>query len=850
MAQIPGDDPFGSPTWVSGHFLRLYGVDPRESTTPFPEWASFIHPEDRAAVLSHPPTPGHPEWRSDYRLVRNDGEIVPVHDVRIAVTEPHTGVVHWQVVIVEQPSRSPAAIAMERAARRDQALQMRQPLAMYVLETTLDVTKERYRVNQAMVDLLGYSMEEWVDGRGTWYRMIHPNDLERVLEQERLTDHTRLPFACEYRVTTKDGRLLWIRDQSMLMDLLPGGVEVWHGVIVDISEQRAQLEQLHEADVLLRSIIANSRDVIIVARRDGGRSFVSPSITTLLGIPMEDFPDIDPLQFVASDDAATLISAIRACWESGASLGPLNVRARHVDGTWRTLELVGSPHFDDPVINGVVITVRDISDRAAAIDALRESERRTRAFADATLDGVLGIDEHGRITDFNPAAERIWHLSRDEAIGHPATDFLTLPGWGSGDDMAFGVAPNTTMLNRRIASQGLRANGEAFPAEVSLVPMPVAGRPWFAGFVRDLTEQVGMEAALQASEERFRGAFEHAPIGMVVLDPSGHIMEANRAFQHLRASDAGIVGVALQSLLIAADQAWFAEELERLHATTSEATAGICRLQRQGAPDMWVTLAIAPIRDRESRIARFVCQIVDLTERMESDRIKNDFVATVSHELRTPLTAIAGFVDLLSSGVAGPMNDTAVRYLDVTNKNVRRLSALIEDLLDVSRMDAGRMELRMATMPLETSITAALEVVSPMITDKAQHLTVEIADDLPAVRGDSERLTQVITNLLSNANRYTQEGGQILLRASAPDGVVRVEVTDSGIGIAADEQGRIFDRFYRSAEARKRVVGGTGLGLAIAKSLVDLHGGTMGFTSEHGRGSTFWFTIPMADPNP
>jgi signal transduction histidine kinase len=239
----------------------------------------------------------------------------------------------------------------------------------------------------------------------------------------------------------------------------------------------------------------------------------------------------------------------------------------------------------------------------------------------------------------------------------------------------------------------------------------------------------------------------------------------------------------------------------------------------------------------------------------QANQAKSEFVSLVSHELKTPMTSIKGYADLLASGLSGPITDTQSQFLDTIRTNVERMSSLVSDLTDISRIEAGRMRLDFVAVPLPAVAEDVVHSVAGQLEAKKQTLEVSIAPDLPLVWADQIRLAQVLTNLLSNAYKYTPVGGRVMLRAEAapntwdPDGaarVVHVAVQDTGIGISPEDQKHIFSKFFRSEDQAVREVTGTGLGLNIFKNLVELQGGKAWFESEPGVGSTFHFTLPVA----
>jgi signal transduction histidine kinase len=234
---------------------------------------------------------------------------------------------------------------------------------------------------------------------------------------------------------------------------------------------------------------------------------------------------------------------------------------------------------------------------------------------------------------------------------------------------------------------------------------------------------------------------------------------------------------------------------------------------------------------------------------------KTEFVSFVSHELKQPMTSIKGYTDLLMKGMAGELSDTQHSLLETVRSNVDRMDVLVAELLDISRIESGRIRLEFGDVSVEQMIEEVLRTTRGQIESKQQTLEVDIQSDLPLVRGDRGRLVQVLTNLVSNAYKYTPEGGRIAVRAQrwsdgregeGEDGFVLCSVADTGIGISADDQERLFTKYFRADDPAVRSVPGTGLGLVITKSLVELHGGEIWIESELGKGSTFSFTVPAA----
>jgi signal transduction histidine kinase len=234
----------------------------------------------------------------------------------------------------------------------------------------------------------------------------------------------------------------------------------------------------------------------------------------------------------------------------------------------------------------------------------------------------------------------------------------------------------------------------------------------------------------------------------------------------------------------------------------------------------------------------------------EVNQLKSEFVSLVSHELRTPLTAMSGYLDLLFEDSGAQSRAKQQELLGIVKKNTERLVKLLDDLLDLSRIESGKVELRISPVDIAAVITEVVRLLQPQMEAKGQRLAFDRSQTLPAVAGDIDRIRQILINLLSNAHKYTPQGGQIWLAARTENGWVRIDVRDNGIGLSPDEQVHLFDRFFRAQQPAMQGVEGTGLGLPITRVLVESHGGKITVASAPGEGSTFSFTLPVASAPP
>lgn len=234
----------------------------------------------------------------------------------------------------------------------------------------------------------------------------------------------------------------------------------------------------------------------------------------------------------------------------------------------------------------------------------------------------------------------------------------------------------------------------------------------------------------------------------------------------------------------------------------------------------------------------------DVTREREIDRMKTEFASHVSHELRSPLTAIKGYIDLFVQGDAGELTPLQEHLLGIVQNNTDRLISLINDLLDLSRIEGGHLEVRRTLIELPSIIHNIVELLQPQFTAKQQTLTVQQQEPLAPILADAPRLTQVLTNILCNAHNYTPEGGSISITTHANEQYVSIDVQDNGIGLSRDEQANIFTKFYRAKNGVTAFTSGTGLGLTISRSIIEAHHGKIAVSSTPGVGSTFSVMLP------
>lgn len=498
--------------------------------------------------------------------------------------------------------------------------------------------------------------------------------------------------------------------------------EAFNRMIKDLKDHRMQLlrEKAH-----IHSIISNMADALFVVDADGMIQMVNDRAAQLSGYTREEL---------------TGQSLHRLFVGAGAELILKKVAADHAirsdERTFLTqenreipVEFSASVMFDDDrQIRGIVCLVHDITDRKRIERLIHEAEAHKAVIVDSAMDCIISINHEGRITEFNPAAERVFGFSRKEVIGREMADAIIPPPLREGHRrgmaryLATGEGP---VLNKRLELTALRCDGSEFPVELSIVRIPAQGPPVFTGYLRDITER-------KHSEEEIKKVMQ----------------------------------------------------------------------------------------------------------------MKDEFVSTVSHELRTPLAISKEGLSLLRRGKAGEMTSQQKEIVEMAASNIDRLAFLIDDILDVSKIEAGKMPLYRESVDAAELVQENCRGWALRVKAKEINFCLDVPPKSIILDIDKMRFMQILSNLISNAFKFTPEKGKITVTVEEEEAGVKFSVIDTGVGIPQEDLPRLFEKFYQGERTYGPGMYGTGLGLNIVKSLVELHGGRISVVSEPGKGSTFSFIVP------
>jgi len=484
-------------------------------------------------------------------------------------------------------------------------------------------------------------------------------------------------------------------------------------------------------------------------------------------------------------------------------------------------------------------------------------------------DPVLEVDRDCRIQWANPAAELL--LGCGNALeGNSLTDLIVDKTFAN--ELAVelhGIVEGEFVCELDLKNQ----DGFSFPSQINVFREP--GWPAFLMVIHpreketQTTERLALQAlhlttrlsavqqtvhqlsaelldkTAQLAEEKGKteAVLSSMGEGLLVIDAGGMISQINEAACRILDLDPGeVLGLSLEDCPPRGKISLIAQMLEKKGPNPGEGESARFSLDLQ---EKVVELSLAPIRHRQgsSEEGGVVLNLRDVTKQAELDRMKTDLISIVSHEIRSPLANIIGYIDLVLTDPSHPVREEQANFLSVAKRNGAKLAALVDDMLDLSRLEAGKVEMNSGDVDLEYLINFAVLSFRNEAANRNISLTKQVSG-APHAAGDSDRLLQVLTNLLSNAIKYTSEGGAVEVSGESCGETVILKVTDSGIGLQPEDQARLFQRFFRVRSPETRKISGTGLGLSIAKSIVDAHGGRLTVQSEYGKGSTFSVILP------
>lgn len=760
---------------------------------------------------------------TDYVLKQRLNRLVPV--TRRALREAE-----------ERKERRRAEEALRASERRFRAMIENSGDAIALLRTDGGILYG----SPSTARVLGYTAEELV-GRNI-FDLIHEDD--RALVLSCLGETLQRPgtgVEGHARVRHKNGSWRWL--EGVFTNLL---AEPGVGAIVnnyrDITERKKADETLRASEAKYRALVEQAADAIVIFDSQLTFEDVNTAACEMLGYTREELVGYPVTKLVLQEELARR-PIDWAALTSGQVIRNERLVVRR-DGTSVPVET-----STNMLADGRIQTIaRDITQRKKTEEVI---QRHTLTF-ETIQDAILFIDVQSRIFDCNPAAERVSGYSKAELLGQPI-DFLQPPG-----ESPFIKEQVHEDLERTGRWSGervfVRKDGTEGVSETVIVLMrDEAGQPFaFLSSSHDITERKLAEEALRASEQKFRAIFEKTLDAIFIIDREGRFVEVNPAAARLTGHDEAELSQMSyhdfrgHGATTGLELLW-QEFLLKRHGTGEIAFQNVDgevkEVEYFGKADFTPGYHLAVVHDiterkraEEERLAREAAE--------QANRAKSEFISRMSHELRTPLNAILGFSQLLQISELTPKQSQNVGYV---MKAGEHLLALINEVLDIARIEAGHSAISLEPVEVREAIRECLELIEPMATQRDISLSRGNSLDCPwHVMADRQRLRQVLLNVMSNAVKYNRQGGTLALSCEEEGERLRIRVTDTGPGISRDKLVKLFTPFERLG-VEGTGVEGTGLGLALSKHIVEAMGGTLSVESEVGSGSTFLVDLAIAD---
>ena len=476
------------------------------------------------------------------------------------------------------------------------------------------------------------------------------------------------------------------------------------------------------------------------------------------------------------------------------------------------------------------------------------AERQQHSILQNMVDGVITIDEECLIHSINPAGEQIFGYSQAELLGknvkmlmpepyHDNHDIYVTNYLTTGEKKIIGIGRQVT---------GLRKNGQTFPMDLAVSEIRFKKKRMFSGTVRDISERIKAEEVIQASAYRLQTIMNHVVDGIITINKNGLVQSFNPAAENIFGYKAHeVIGHNVKMLMPSPYHEEHDGYLEHYQKTGKAQIIGIGREvegKRKDGSIFPMDLAVSEmLLDGQVMYSGIVR---DITERKQMERMKNEFISTVSHELRTPLTSIRGSLGLVMSETIGKIPKPIKDMLTITANNTERLLSLINDILDIQKIESGMMAFRFHSLELKSFIEKAITMNQSYADQFDVRFILKSAPDNIRVYADDDRLMQVMSNLMSNAAKFSPHGDDIEINIARHNGAIRISISDHGPGIPEDFRDKLFEKFtqYDSTDTRQK--GGTGLGLSITRLIVEKHGGRIDYVSQSNIGTTFYIELP------
>jgi PAS domain S-box-containing protein len=479
-------------------------------------------------------------------------------------------------------------------------------------------------------------------------------------------------------------------------------------------------------------------------------------------------------------------------------------------------------------------------------EALRDGATRINTIVNNVVDGIVTVDADGTIESINQSAEKMFGYGASEVLGKKFIMLLEEDCRNTYLDQLRGGRANDVIhsfLSDECEGLGVRQDGSVFPIELAIRQVTVKGQQLLIHIVRDVTERKQADQKLRLAAS----VFENTSEGIVVTDVDGTIQSVNPAYMAItQYRTEELLGKNPRFLKSGKQDREFYERMWASISGLGHWQGEIWNRRKNGEIfPQWVT--INSIKDGRGRTTNYVGVAWDISELKESQRMKEEFITTISHELRTPLTSVLGSLGMLMENMSTQLPEQAQRLIALAHSNSRRLVRLISDILDIEKIEAGKMTFQFEPLELTALVCRVIEDSKALVEQAQISITCQTLSTDAWINGDADRLMQAVSNLLSNAIKFSSPGEPVEVVVAAHGPMLRVEITDHGPGIPREFHSQIFKRFAQAGGVNRGWKAGSGLGLSITRLIVRQHGGQIGFQSTPGVCTTFCIDLPRAE---
>ena len=712
-------------------------------------------------------------------------------------------------------------------------------------------------VNSRNEELFGRKKEELIGKNFLKIGLFKEKDLQRVIDLYKdLVSKGKPAINVDLDIIHSNGNVIKTELNTRVIKK-DGENFGFLSMIRDVTEQKKAREKIKESDERYNSLF--NRSLLWVYIHDFNGNFIDANKTVLdsLGYNKEEIKTLNFSNILFDKDIKKANEITKEVIENGFQKKPEIYKIKTKSGEIKTVEVEGHLLYRDKKPYAVQGVARDITQQKNIEIKLMDSEERLRILFENAPDAIYTNDLKGNFIDGNKVAEKLTGYKKEELIGKSLIKLNLL--------QKSQIPKAVKLLSKNAIGKPtgpddfvlINKYGKKIPIEISTFPVKIKKKKIVLGIARDISER-------KKAQEKFKILFETSRDSIMTLEPpSWKFTSANRSTLDLfdanneneftskcfwdvspNIQSDGSPSSKKAKIMINKAMNEGSNFFEWTHRTLNgikfPATVLLTRVDiEEGKPFLQATIRdISEQKKAEEKIKKQNIKMKKL------DKIKSDFLNITSHELRTPMSAIKGYIQMIIDKTLGDINDDQINALNVVLRNSNRLDNLIQDILDLSRLESGTLKFIAESSDIKQLVKDSIETMQSFALSKNMNIEAHIEDNIPKMKIDQERIKQVFINLLNNAIKFSPDGSTIDIRVKKQKKDVLFEIQDFGRGIPKKKQNKIFDTFYQVEGGMDRKFGGAGLGLSISRGIVLAHGGEIYLDSFEGKGSTFSFTLP------